>query len=59
MDKSSRRFKAWIVDFDGTIANAQFDISSDVKEAIAKLVNEGYIFSIATGRPYQGIIKDT
>lgn len=58
MDKSSGKFKAWIVDFDGTIANARFNISSEIKEAITKLVGDGYIFVIATGRPYQGIIKD-
>lgn len=57
MDNLGKRFKAWVVDFDGTLVDANFNLSSKVKDTIRDLLNEGYIFSIATGRPYQGIVK--
>lgn len=50
-------FKALIVDFDGTLVDANFNLPPKVKETIMKLISRGYIFSIATGRPYQGIVK--
>lgn len=50
-------FKALIVDFDGTLVDTNFNLSPKVKAAISKLISRGYIFSIATGRPYQGIVK--
>lgn len=57
MSNSDRNFKVWVVDFDGTLVDANFKLSSQVKDAIRNLIIEGYIFSIATGRPYQGIVK--
>lgn len=50
-------FKTLVVDFDGTLVDINFNLSPGVKEAISKLISKGYIFSIATGRPYQGIVK--
>lgn len=59
MDDLNKKFRVWVVDFDGTIADSTFNISLEVRNAITKLINQGYIFSIATGRPYHGIIKTT
>lgn len=52
------KFKALITDFDGTLVDADFTLSPKVKDAIVKLVKRGIIFSVATGRPYQGIVKE-
>lgn len=52
-----KKFKALVSDFDGTLADTSLIPSKEVKEAIIKLVNKGYIFSIATGRIYPGAMK--
>ena len=52
------KFKAIIVDFDGTLVDENFCLSPKVKNAVSNLVKKGLIFSIATGRPYQGIVKE-
>ena len=57
MDKLSRRFKAWVVDFDGTLVDRNFSLSDKVKDAVQKLLKDGFVFCIASGRPYQGIVK--
>ncbi len=55
MDK---KYKALIVDFDGTLVDENFYLSPRVKDAIINLVKKGIVFSIATGRLYQGIVKE-
>lgn len=57
MANFDRRFKAWVVDFDGTLVDANFNLSPKIKDSINNLIKEGVIFSIATGRPYQGVVK--
>lgn len=51
------KYRALVVDFDGTLVDSNFILSTEVKNAIRELINKGYAFSIATGRPYWGIIK--
>ena len=51
-------YKVLVVDFDGTLVDFNFHLSDKVKQAIWQLINKGYIFSIATGRPYQGIVQN-
>src|SRR3989338_2904073 len=51
------KYKALITDFDFTLANANLEISEIVKAAIKQLVKKNIYVSIATGRPYYGIIK--
>lgn len=51
------KYKALIVDFDGTLADENFYLSPRVQDAIVNLVKKGIIFSIATGRPYLGIVR--
>ena len=50
-------FKALISDFDGTLTDSTYKLSPQVKEAILNIVKQGICFSIATGRPYHGIVK--
>lgn len=51
------KYKALVVDFDGTLVGTDFSPSPKIKDAIKRLVDKGYHFSIATGRPYWGIVK--
>lgn len=53
-----KKYRALISDFDGTLADKNFYLSPNVKNAIINLVKKGITFSIATGRPYQGIVKE-
>ncbi|HSW87961.1 MAG TPA: HAD-IIB family hydrolase [Candidatus Saccharimonadales bacterium] len=54
-----KKYKALLVDFDGTIASGiPGDITTNLQFAIKKIINNGYIFSIVTGRPYFGRIKE-
>lgn len=57
MDNLKRGFKAWVVDFDGTLVDSTFSLSKKVKSAILKIIDEGFVFCIASGRPYQGVVK--
>lgn len=57
MGNLGKRFKAWVVDFDGTLVDRTFSLSQRVKSAILKTVDEGFVFCIASGRPYKGIVK--
>ncbi len=52
------KYKALIVDFDGTLVDENFYLSPKVKNTVINLEKKGIIFSIATGRPYQGIVKE-
>lgn len=51
------KYKILVVDFDGTLVGKDFSLSLRLKDAVEKLVNQGFFFSIATGRPYWGIVK--
>ncbi|MBT4681105.1 MAG: HAD hydrolase family protein, partial [Candidatus Pacebacteria bacterium] len=48
------KIKAIVSDFDGTIVSYEQKISNEVKAAISNYVTKGGIFSIATGRAYEG-----
>lgn len=51
-------YKALISDYDNTLVNAPtHKINSKVSYAIKQFKKKGHIFSIATGRPWVGIIK--
>lgn len=52
------KYRALIVDFDGTLVDENFYLTSRVKDAVVNLVRKGIIFSIATGRPYLGMVKN-
>lgn len=43
-------------DMDGTILNLDHKLSESTIIKIKKLVNDGHIFTLNTGRPYQGMI---
>lgn len=51
------KYQVIVVDFDGTLVDFSFRLSPAVKNSIKNLIQKGYIFSIATGRPYQGIVQ--
>lgn len=55
MDK---KYKALIVDFDGTLVGLDFIPTDKVKKAIKKLLDTGYKVCIATGRRYQGKVEE-
>ncbi len=48
--------KALISDFDGTLTDHTHQLNQAVVEAARDFQNQGFIFSIATGRMYQGIV---
>lgn len=50
-------YKAIISDFDGTLAGADFKISTGVKEAVNAWQSSGRHFSIASGKVFPGIIE--
>ncbi len=52
-----KKFKALILDFDGTLVDANFYITPEVKDAVSNLEKKGIIISLATGRPFKGIVK--
>lgn len=58
MTSFKKVYRALVVDFDGTLVDTSFNISPPVRNAIIKLIGQGYAFTIATGRPYQGIVKN-
>ncbi|MBT3249818.1 MAG: HAD family phosphatase [Candidatus Pacebacteria bacterium] len=51
------KIKAIVSDFDGTIVSYEQKISNEVKAAISNYVTKGGIFSIATGRAYEGLLE--
>lgn len=51
------KYRALITDFDKTLVNLNFEISPAVKEAIGKILKKGYVISIASGRPFKGLIE--
>lgn len=52
-------FKGILTDYDGVLVDSLFNfrMPHEIKAIILKLIQNGYIFSIATGRPYQGVIE--
>lgn len=52
------KFKALIADFDGTLVDSSLKISPIVEDSIKSLMTRGFLFSIATARPFQGIIEE-
>lgn len=52
-----KKYKVLVTDFDKTLADTNFEISHKVKEAIKKILEKGYIVSIASGRPFKGLIE--
>lgn len=55
---ASFMYKALISDFDNTIAGYDAQVPGDVKNVINRLIQQGYLFAIATGRAYQGKIQE-
>ncbi len=53
----SMQFKAIISDFDGTLVDHTHTLSPKLKSAIQEFVSNGNIFSICTGRAYQGVLQ--
>lgn len=47
----------FISDLDGTLLNKKHDLSNSTIRSIRKLVKQGHIFVINTGRPYQGMLS--
>ena len=48
-------YKLMAVDIDGTLLNSKGELTEKTKEAIRLGVQNGLIFTIATGRPVQGV----
>ncbi|MGI8419801.1 MAG: HAD family hydrolase [Candidatus Levyibacteriota bacterium] len=53
------KYKAIICDFDGTLVGPERIIAPQVKSAIKSATNAGYIFSLASGRLFNGFIENT
>ncbi len=53
------KYKAIICDFDGTLVGSELVISPQVKDVIRSLTKDGYTFSIASGRLFNGIVQNT
>ncbi len=51
------KYKLISCDLDGTLLDDNKEISINTIKKINDLINEGYIFVIATGRPYTGTIR--
>lgn len=56
--QKKKKFKALVVDFDNTLVGRDFKISQRLERAIKRIRREGVALSIATGRPYFGIMRD-
>lgn len=52
------KYKAIVSDFDGTLVGPNFKISKEIEIAIKSYVKSGGFFTIATGRGYQGPVKN-
>jgi len=50
-------YKLMAVDIDGTLLNDNGELTENTKNAIRKWVEKGRIFTIASGRPIQGVEK--
>lgn len=54
---SGLRYALLVSDFDGTICDANWYVAPEVKAAMAAFQVAGGVISIATGRPYYGILR--
>jgi len=52
------KFKAFVADFDGTLVDSYLKISPTVENSIKNLIARGFLFSIATARPFYGIMEE-
>lgn len=52
------KYKMLVVDFDGTLVDTDFHLSSVLKQEIKRLKDKGIFFVIVTGRRYQGIVRN-
>lgn len=52
------KIKAIVSDFDGTLAS-NHQVPIVIAEAVKDFVRQGFMFSIATGRAYEGVIAQT
>ena len=50
-------YKLIAVDIDGTLLNDKGELTEGNIEAIREAVDKGVIFTIATGRPVQGVVN--
>ena len=48
-------YKLMAVDIDGTLLNDRGELTENTKNAIKQWVDKGLIFTIASGRPIQGL----
>lgn len=53
------KYKAIISDFDGTLVGPELVITPQVKSAVSNVLKQGYSFSIASGRLFNGVIQNT
>jgi len=52
------KYKIIFSDFDGTIIGSDYQPSNALKESVTRWQKSGRIFSIVTGKPYFGPVKD-
>lgn len=51
------KYKLMAVDIDGTLLDSQSVLRDETVEAITHAVKKGLVFTIATGRPIQGVVQ--
>ena len=56
-EKLTMKYKLIASDMDGTLLNSKGLITDGTLSSIRKIVDEGVIFMVATGRPVQGVEK--
>ncbi len=56
--QSWKNYKIIFSDFDGTLVHSDFKLSPELKSAISKWQKAGNIFSIITGKPFFGVVKN-
>lgn len=57
MKPDLKSVKAIVSDFDGTLVGADRKVSRDLKIAVGRFISSGKVFSIATGRAYEGYVE--
>ena len=53
----NKKIKLVLCDIDGTLVNGKRELTQITKQAIKRLKKQGIYFGLASGRPYQGVIK--
>ncbi len=51
------KYKLLVLDIDGTVTNSDKDITEKTKNAIIKAQQNGVVASLASGRPYAGMVR--